>query len=61
MNFIAAADPWTLYPNTSTTSDAGNGNAWGKKPIHPTPEPATYGLMFMGLCLLLLGWQRFRR
>ena len=28
--------------------------------IRPTPEPATYGAIFLSACFGLLGWRRFR-
>ena len=29
--------------------------------IRPTPEPATYGALFLSGCVGLLGWRRFRQ
>jgi hypothetical protein len=54
-----------MTPTNTTQSDpyapfAADPPAWGKdKSV--VPEPATYGVVFVGLCMLMLGWKRFRR
>ena len=44
--------------NQTAWLDYNNGN---KHEITPAPEPATYGAMFMGAALALLGYRRWKR
>ena len=45
-------DPWQSYESKGK----------GKGPPHPiVPEPSTYGLMFVGLCLLVLIVKRLNK
>jgi hypothetical protein len=43
-----------------TTWVSGNHSGWFNHEIRPTPEPSTYGAIFLAFCLGLLGWRRFR-
>lgn len=54
---------FTGYGGMTTTwvSTAGTGNGWHQNEIRPTPEPATYGAIFVSCCLGFVGWRRFRR
>lgn len=53
-----AADPFETYPGFETQDSKGKGKGKG----HPvTPEPATYGLWFVGFCLLIWWAIRVRR
>jgi fibronectin-binding autotransporter adhesin len=46
--------------NTTTwVGDTSQG--WYDHEIRPTPEPATYGAIFISACLGLVGWRRYRR
>jgi len=39
--------------NTETTAPG-----WYKKKIHPTPEPAAYGLVLIVLAIVFVIWRR---
>ncbi len=43
-------DAFTTYESQS----------YSKKHKPVVPEPATYGMIFMALTLVLVGWRRFR-
>jgi autotransporter-associated beta strand protein len=45
---------------TTTWVAPGAGGGWADKEIRPTPEPATYGAIFLGSCFALLGFRRYR-
>ena len=49
------------YNGMSTTWVSGNHDGWFNHEIRPTPEPATYGAIFLSGCLSLLGYRRWRR
>ncbi|MBM3852211.1 MAG: hypothetical protein FJ399_03555 [Verrucomicrobia bacterium] len=51
---------FTNYSGLTTTWVSGNHNGWFDHEIRPTPEPATYGALFLSGCLGLLGWRRYR-
>lgn len=48
------------YDGLTTTWVNGTPNGWLDREIRPTPEPATYGAIFVSSCLGLLGWRRYR-
>lgn len=52
---------FTNYGGMTTTWVSGTTNGWFDREIRPTPEPATYGAVFLGGCVGLLGWRRYRR
>jgi hypothetical protein len=33
---------------------------WYKKKIHPTPEPAAYGLVFVMVAIIIVIWSRLK-
>ncbi len=45
---------------TTTWVTPGSGGGWMDREIRPTPEPATYGAIFLGSCFALLGFRRYR-
>lgn len=48
--FVGVTDPWKDYSSRK------------KGPSHPVvPEPGSYGLAMVALCLLVLGLRRFAR
>jgi autotransporter-associated beta strand protein len=49
------------YNGLTTTWVSGTPNGWLNHEIRPTPEPATYGAIFLGGCLGVVGWRRYRR
>jgi autotransporter-associated beta strand protein len=51
---------FTNYTGLTTTWVSGTANGWFDKEIRPTPEPATYGAIFMTGALGLLGYRRYR-
>ncbi len=51
---------FTNYNGLTTTWVSGTSNGWFDKEIRPTPEPATYGALFISGCLGLLGYRRYR-
>jgi hypothetical protein len=52
---------FTNYNGLTTTWVAPSlGNGWFDKEIRPTPEPSTYGMIFMSGAFGLLGWRRYR-
>ncbi|MSU50357.1 MAG: hypothetical protein EXS37_14935 [Opitutus sp.] len=48
------------YDGLTTTWVVGTAEGWLHHEIRPTPEPATYGAIFISGCLGLLGWHRYR-
>ncbi|MEX2044431.1 MAG: autotransporter-associated beta strand repeat-containing protein, partial [Opitutus sp.] len=48
------------FDGLTTTWVSSDHDGWFDREIRPTPEPATYGAMFLGGCLGLLGWRRWR-
>ncbi|QYM78758.1 autotransporter-associated beta strand repeat-containing protein [Horticoccus luteus] len=52
---------FTNYDGMTTTWVAGNHNGWFDHEIRPTPEPATYGVIFLGAGLALVTWRRVRQ
>jgi fibronectin-binding autotransporter adhesin len=48
------------YTGFTATWVAGDHDGWFDREIRPTPEPATYGALFLGGCLGLLGWRRWQ-
>ena len=51
---------WEPYYHDTTTAAASN-NGKGKGKGHPiTPEPATYGVVLVGLCLVVMMARRWR-
>ena len=68
----AAPENQVLFPGaydasgniTTWTASSYYGNtsgAYQNLQIRPVPEPATYGAIFLGACLTLLGYRRFRQ
>ena len=51
---------FTNYGGLTTTWVSGLHDGWFDHEIRPTPEPATYGAIFLSGCLGLLGWRRWR-
>jgi hypothetical protein len=52
---------FTSYTGLTTTWVSGTSNGWFNNEIRPTPEPATYGVIFLSGCVGLLGWRRHVR
>jgi hypothetical protein len=52
---------FTNYDGLTTTWVSGNHDGWFDHEIRPTPEPATYGAIFVGAGLALVGYRRFRQ
>ena len=48
------------YSSLTTTWVVGTAEGWLHKEIRPTPEPSTYGAIFISGCVGLLGWRRYR-
>lgn len=48
------------YTGLTTTWVSGNHNGWFDHEIRPTPEPSTYGAIFLGACFGFLGYRRWR-
>lgn len=51
---------FTNYGGLTTTWVSGTPSGWFDREIRPTPEPSTYGAIFVSGCLALLGWRRYR-
>ena len=51
---------FTGYTPGLTTTWTTSQNGWFEHEIRPTPEPATYGALFLSGCLGLLGFRRWR-
>lgn len=52
---------FTNYDGLTTTWVSGDHNGWFDHEIRPTPEPATYGALFIGAALAVVGVYRFRQ
>lgn len=52
---------FTNFGGFTTTWVSGNVNGWFDREIRPTPEPSTYGLIFISGCLGVIGFRRYRR
>jgi len=50
-----------VAPASSTSWVTNQGGQYYDNEIRPIPEPSTYGALFFGGCLGLVGWRRFRR
>ncbi len=48
-------------PGLTPTWVSGNHNGWFDHEIRPTPEPATYGAIFLAASFGLVGWRRWRQ
>lgn len=57
---ISFVDPQGSYGNT-TTWVADTSSGWYDHEIRPTPEPGTYGLIFMSGMMGVFGWRRYRQ
>ena len=55
MTTIAIADPWEPYYES-----AKQGKGKGKGPPI-IPEPAVYGLVFVGLVFVIIAWRQWKR
>ncbi len=53
---MTAEDPYAPYFETSASS--GNGNGHHKQPV---PEVRDYGMILVGVCLVVLVWKRVAR
>ena len=51
---------FTNYNGLTTTWVSGNHNGWFDHEIRPTPEPSTYGALFLLGCFGFFGWRRWR-
>ncbi|MBI5769337.1 MAG: autotransporter-associated beta strand repeat-containing protein [Verrucomicrobia bacterium] len=60
LNQITFSTP-TNAPATATTWVTTQGGNYFNREIRPTPEPSTYGALFLGACLAFLGYRRWRR
>ena len=49
------------YTSLTTTWVVAPDQGWLNKEIRPTPEPTTYGAIFISGCLGLFGWRRYRQ
>ena len=52
---------FTNYNGLTTTWVSGNHDGWFDHEIRPTPEPSTYGAIFLLGCFGLFGWRRWRQ
>ena len=52
---------FTNYDGLTTTWVSGSHSGWFDHEIRPTPEPATYGALFLSAALALVGCHRFRQ
>ena len=52
---------FTGYTPGLTTTWTTQQNGWFEHEIRPTPEPQTYGAIFLSGCFGLLGWRRWRQ
>ena len=52
---------FTNYNGLTTTWINGNQGSWLNREIRPTPEPSTYGAIFLSACLGLLGYRRYKQ
>ena len=52
---------FTGYTPALTTTWTTAQNGWFEHEIRPTPEPQTYGAIFLSSCFGLLGWRRWRQ
>lgn len=52
---------FSSYSGLTTTWVSGTPSGWFDREIRPTPEPATYGALFLGSCFGLIGWRRYRK
>lgn len=53
----------TVYRTDTNAESWGNMDfmGFGAQISRPVPEPSTYGMIFVGLCAALFGWQRHKR
>lgn len=59
---LSTIEPSDSFPgtfNTTQFNDDGRGRGRGRGHHEPpVPEPATYGIVLVGLCMALLVWRR---
>ena len=57
--FVATCGAQTPIGNSMTTNTMNSPDPY--KHIKPTPEPETYGLIFVGVSLTFLAYKKFKR
>lgn len=50
-----------IAPAANTSWVSVQGGQYYDREIRPIPEPSTYGALFLGVCLGVVGWRRYRR